>query len=106
MTNYQQLANELKGALEKYKSQPNLKPIRHKAYENALALKREKYAKWRAKNPPTTERGKRWGKVGWERIIANIATMLNISTAAATGRYYRHQLSAEIVEQAKKQIAL
>jgi len=103
MTNYQQLANELKDALARYR------PVAaHDFNRRSASLRRtdplvarKYYLKWRAKNPPRTAAGKRWGKVGLNRILKNLSELLGISTSAARGRYYRNQVPKRIVEQAK-----
>ena len=100
MTNYQQLANELKDTLAKYR--PATQPKTQKSYRSEYNQKY--YLKWKKKNPPRTEAGKRWGKVGINRILKNLSDMLNISTDAARARYYRNQVPKQIIELAKAKL--
>jgi len=98
MTNYQQLANELKDALARYQPEPSPAKSSRSVYNQKY------YLKWKKKNPPRTEAGRRWGKVGLNRILKNLSELLGISTDAARGRYYRGQVPQRIVEQAKAKL--
>ena len=103
MTNYQQLASELKDTLARYRPATATDFNRRSApiRRTDPQVTRKYYLKWKAKNPPRTAAGKRWGTIGIQRILKNISTMLGISVDAARARYYRHQLPEAVIEQAK-----
>ena len=99
MTNYQQLANELKGALAKYRTEQPVK--RTLSPKEKIARRREMNRRYVAAMRERNRKPTNWGKLQTKRLFDCIANLVGISKDAARARYYRHQLPANVIEQAR-----
>ena len=99
MTNYQQLANELKGALAKHRPEQPIK--RTLSAEEKIARRRESNRRYMEKIRERNRKPTNWGKVQTKRLFDCIANLVGISKDAARSRYYRHKLPANVIEQAR-----
>ena len=107
LTNYQQLANELRNALARCR--PAAKPAQSKAPKAArtndpaeqrkrqLAKQRECMARLRASLPKKFNPRIIKAKV----FFPLLGELLGIGEAAARCRFYRHKIPADLVQQAK-----